>query len=640
MKGEPMEDIYSDKIKRLERQIDIENKEISFILKKMNNLSNYKTESEEIYIHFSGSIQWKMYNFKKKNFNYTKKILTTGKKKLHTIAHRSFHKNIDVFFEKIKEKCIKYSSKTNEIEPSLQHRQIEDFLVTSAKNEYLEKNVDSNKVAVQIHIFYPDLLNEIFDNLNSIPADYDLYISTDTDNKKEIIYNYFILHHFRNFFKIQVYENKGRDILPFIIQLRPVINKYKYICHLHTKKSSNVFFEYGDSWRKYLFKNILGNKENVLNIFNTFNINEKCGIIFPPDFPLIHNTIATKFDDNPALLNLFNRYNIVPNDGVISVYPAGDMFWAKTEAIKDLFFDINIDTEMEKENNQKDKTLAHAIERVWYYLAEKNGYTYARIFNNSLIKENHKNRIVFFTHSNRCITESDIDYIKALKKIGSVIVFINNSDFSLGNSEIEKEYISVYIERADYGHDFGSWRDGLFIYGVDNLDSFDEIVFVNDSCYAPLYPLENIFSEMDEHSYDFWGLTMQPVEQEKNCNQCSTKDYINPYFIVFSKKVIKDYVFLSFCNSNDEKTDSEKMRMLTDCLLKTYSYGCYTAVLNSKCTNFGNSDYMQTEPLALLQLGMPLMKIGQYYELNYEKKLELRKFISKISDKRYYTEFL
>ena len=61
-----------------------------------------------------------------------------------------------------------------------------------ASNEYPIKekkynlsNLEKNcLVAVQAHIFYLDLLNEIIDKTNNIPVKFDLYITTDTKEKK------------------------------------------------------------------------------------------------------------------------------------------------------------------------------------------------------------------------------------------------------------------------------------------------------------------------------------------------------------------------------------------------------------------------------------------------------------------------
>ena len=58
---------------------------------------------------------------------------------------------------------------------------------------------------------------------------------------------------------------------------------YKYICHIHTKKSLNEP-ETGALWRNYLFNNLLGNKEIISEILYDFENNEKLGFIFPETF--------------------------------------------------------------------------------------------------------------------------------------------------------------------------------------------------------------------------------------------------------------------------------------------------------------------------------------------------------------------
>ena len=50
--------------------------------------------------------------------------------------------------------------------------------------------------------------------------------------------------------KILIVENKGRDILPFLTQFKSKYKLYKYLCHIHSKKSISI-------WRKYLYNNNL-----------------------------------------------------------------------------------------------------------------------------------------------------------------------------------------------------------------------------------------------------------------------------------------------------------------------------------------------------------------------------------------------
>mgnify|MGYP002508932583 CR=1 FL=1 len=41
---------------------------------------------------------------------------------------------------------------------------------------------------------------------------------------------------------MEIYDNKGRDVYPLIAQMSKYVTKYKFICHMHTKKSKIDIF--------------------------------------------------------------------------------------------------------------------------------------------------------------------------------------------------------------------------------------------------------------------------------------------------------------------------------------------------------------------------------------------------------------
>lgn len=76
---------------------------------------------------------------------------------------------------------------------------------------------------------------------------------------------------------------------------------------------------------------------------------------------------------------------IAPNYKIIetiSDFPAGNMFWARTIVIYQIF-EKNIWKRFPKEKRQIDSTLMHAIERIWPYFVKLNGYYYKKFLNNS-----------------------------------------------------------------------------------------------------------------------------------------------------------------------------------------------------------------------------------------------------------------
>ena len=65
--------------------------------------------------------------------------------------------------------------------------------------------------------------------INNMPVEYDLYISTFSIEMKNKISKYINNSMTKlNYYQIDIFENKGRDVLPFLNQLENKIKKYKY----------------------------------------------------------------------------------------------------------------------------------------------------------------------------------------------------------------------------------------------------------------------------------------------------------------------------------------------------------------------------------------------------------------------------
>ena len=246
-------------------------------------------------------------------------------------------------------------------------------------NNNLQILKDSCKIAIQVHVFYEDLINEIINKTNNIPVKYDLYISTDSKLKKNIIEQYIKTNSKANNYEIKIVQNKGRDILPFLTQVKNKIKKYKYLCHLHTKKTK--FINFGDDWRNYLFNNLVGNKNIISDILNDFENNEKLGFIFPEAFykVLIIYGIQTNKKDKYYMNYLLKKINKQFKIGKKIEFPIGNMFWAKIESIHQIF-KLYLTIKFPEEEGQLDETIMHGIERIWLFLVKLNGYYYKKIF--------------------------------------------------------------------------------------------------------------------------------------------------------------------------------------------------------------------------------------------------------------------
>lgn len=252
---------------------------------------------------------------------------------------------------------------------------------SKVKHEERIELVNSKRIAVQAHVFYAELIHEVVEKTNNIPVDFDLLISTCSDNDMNYIDGYLKRHSKAKKINMLKVENRGRDVVPFVYQMRDNLDCYDLVCHIHTKKSKHSTI--GDEWRTYSHDTLLGSEELVEQILMIFSENAQIGIVAPDNFDLIkkHCIWAKNYS---LARELFYRMkqdiSVLPKADEDLDLIAGDMFWARTDAIKKLI-ETDIEDLIPEESGQVDGTIMHAIERVWIYVAKISGYETIRIRN-------------------------------------------------------------------------------------------------------------------------------------------------------------------------------------------------------------------------------------------------------------------
>lgn len=230
------------------------------------------------------------------------------------------------------------------------------------------------KVGLFVHIFYPELCAEIAQALANIPVKFDLFISTDSAEKKVVI-----AHSFESFSSgrctIEVFPNRGRDIAPFIVGFRGAILEYDIICHLHSKNSKHDDILFG--WREYLFGNLCGSPAIVASILFALRSGD-VDLLFPDHYGPVRQSLNYGYDYE-HLRHLLGRVGVPFTKDILLEFPSGSMFWARCEALE-LLLDLDLKFEdFPEEQGQIDGTLAHAIERAFVFLAEAGGRRWAKI---------------------------------------------------------------------------------------------------------------------------------------------------------------------------------------------------------------------------------------------------------------------
>ena len=232
-------------------------------------------------------------------------------------------------------------------------------------------------IAVQLHLFYVDLMQEFVDYLNNIPYDFDLFISVIDDEKVEEVRNLAQKIKKVNNIEVHTVENRGRDVAPFLVEFGSYLNKYDYVCHLHSKKSLYTGSEQS-GWRRTLLEGLMGTPELVTEIFYNFETNPEIGLIYPETWA------GLPYWGHNWLTNTAGRDTLMEKLGYMGIeykkyfdFPMGTMFFARKEAIKK-FFNAKIKLgDFPVESGQVDGTIAHAFERCLGVVTELEGYKIA-----------------------------------------------------------------------------------------------------------------------------------------------------------------------------------------------------------------------------------------------------------------------
>lgn len=231
-------------------------------------------------------------------------------------------------------------------------------------------------IAVHLHVYYVDLVDYMMHYLNSIPYKFDLFVSVTNEPDAEICKKK--LANVRNVQKVTVAVviNRGRDISPMVCTFADDLMQYDYLCHLHTKKSiSNSEYDKIYYWRDSLINSILKDEQQVYNIFQYLQ-RKDCGVIFPEPYHSLGGiNLSTDWTARvPEYKQWESQYlkkSVTPG----TLFPAGTMFWARVESLRDLLnAKIALEDFPEESGVLNDYSFAHVLERFMGYVPVDNGY--------------------------------------------------------------------------------------------------------------------------------------------------------------------------------------------------------------------------------------------------------------------------
>lgn len=235
------------------------------------------------------------------------------------------------------------------------------------------------KIALFMHIYFIDLLNGSFEYASAMPEFADLYITTDSEKKKQQIMN-----RFEGFpcgkFEVRVVPNRGRDVSALMIGLKDVIPNYELVCFYHDKKAGQVSpGSVGESFAYKCSENVLHNRAYVYRILEKFDSEPRLGLLSPPEpnhgvyFSVLGAEWCFNYEVTKAVADKL-KITVPMSPDKAPVAPLGSIFWFRTNAMRLLHEYPWKYEDFPEEPLPLDRTISHGIERVRPYVVQQAGY--------------------------------------------------------------------------------------------------------------------------------------------------------------------------------------------------------------------------------------------------------------------------
>jgi lipopolysaccharide biosynthesis protein len=258
-------------------------------------------------------------------------------------------------------------SESATLEPDTRHGYAWLHATRESLRRHTVVSTPTRRPCVIVHAWYPDILQDLLDKLQSVCPDCRLIITTSPERENEIKQ---VMSNCRfDNAEVCIFENRGRDILPFLSAAsRLRLEGEDIVLKLHTKRSPHLLD--GDAWREQLVRDLIGG-DQYTETLSMLHGNPDIGVVAPQRslVPLSQNIGA----NSSAIRRLAGRAGIERSLEDVR-FIAGSMFWIRLSALAPLL-NSNLEiSDFENESGQIDGTNAHAVERLIVASAELAGF--------------------------------------------------------------------------------------------------------------------------------------------------------------------------------------------------------------------------------------------------------------------------
>ena len=253
-------------------------------------------------------------------------------------------------------------------------------------------------------------------------------------------------------------------------------------------------------------------------------------------------------------------------------------------------------------------------------------------------------KLAIFAHYDKRneIQDYVVEYLRGLKEVAHNIIFVSDSDVPQEELSKISNYVSHSIVGRHNEYDFGSYKRG-YLWALDNdiLKNYKELIFANDSCYAPLFPFSTMFEKMKDTKADYWGAT---INDNKHYKTDEIRNHVQSFFMVFKPQIFNSKHFENFMRSikkqKEKKDGINKYEIGLSIYLQEngYNLDCYSEISKSVADSHlaQYKQLIKKERLPFLKRNIILKKeIQNVYPIGIKKIISKTKYNYNLIKKDY-----
>lgn len=152
---------------------------------------------------------------------------------------------------------------------------------------------------------------------------------------------------------------------------------------------------------------------------------------------------------------------------------------------------------------------------------------------------------IYVVYDGQCVINEYIDHVlRELRRHVQYLIVVCNFQNPKSGTEYVRNHADRLICRENKGFDAGAYKDVICAeIGNEFLEGYDELLLINDSFYAPIFPFDEMFGRMDDIDCDYWGMTRFPGGTYEGSE---IGPHIQSFFICIRSSIMRNQRFWDF----------------------------------------------------------------------------------------------